>query len=49
MSDEPNARTRRVDDQQDPGAGQESKAGGPFSQKDYHHPAAAWGRRRASG
>jgi molybdopterin-dependent oxidoreductase alpha subunit len=37
-----------VDDQQDPGAGQESKAGSP-SQQDYHHPAAAWGAAKSVG
>jgi molybdopterin-dependent oxidoreductase alpha subunit len=47
MSESESDKTREEDSSRADGCG--PNAGGPFSQKDYHHPAAAWGASKSVG
>src|SRR5271154_530877 len=47
MLESRNDETRKADGPTVPAEGCGPNAGGPFSQKDYHHPAAAWGTSKS--
>ncbi len=49
MSESENDKTHGDDGSPMPAEGCGPNAGGPFSQKDYHHPAAAWGASKSVG